>query len=81
MLTVKTQIKQLGAEPMSIDYAMEKTTNEWKVYDVVVGGVSLMTNYRETFNAEIRDGGIDGLNKSLASRTPSLDSHSSFKPK
>jgi len=80
-VTVKTQIKQPGAEPMSIDYAMEKTPNGWKVYDVVVGGVSLVTNYRETFNAEIRDGGIDGLIKSLASKNRSLDTHSGSKPK
>ncbi len=66
---------------MSIDYAMEKTPNGWKVYDVVVGGVSLVTNYRETLNAEIRDGGLDGLIKSLASKNRSLDTHSSSKPK
>ena len=70
---IRTQIKQPGIEPISIDYGMEKTSNGWKVYDVVVGGVSLVTNYRETFNAEIRDGGIDGLIKSLASKNRSLD--------
>ena len=80
-VTVKTQVKQPGTEPVSIDYAMEKTPNGWKVYDVVVGGVSLVTNYRETFNAEIRGGGIDGLIKSLASKNRSLDTHSSSKPK
>jgi phospholipid transport system substrate-binding protein len=70
---VRTQIKQPGTEPISIDYGMEKTPNGWKVYDVVVGGVSLVTNYRETFNAEIRDGGVDGLIKSLASKNRSLE--------
>ena len=80
-VTVKTQVKQPGTEPISIDYGMEKTPNGWKVYDVVVGGVSLVTNYRETFNAEIRDGGIDGLIKSLASKNRSLETQTSSKPK
>jgi phospholipid transport system substrate-binding protein len=51
------------------------------VYDVVVGGVSLVTNYRETFNAEIRDGGVDGLVKSLASKNRSLEPQAGAKPK
>jgi phospholipid transport system substrate-binding protein len=80
-VTVKTQVKQPGTEPVSIDYSMEKTPTGWKVYDVVVGGVSLVTNYRETFNAEIRDGGVDGLIKSLASKNRSLDAQASSKPK
>lgn len=80
-VTVKTQVKQPGTEPVSIDYSMEKTPGGWKVYDVVVGGVSLVTNYRETFNAEIRDGGVDGLIKSLAGKNRSLDTQASSKPK
>lgn len=78
-VTVRSQIKQPGSQPISIDYSMEKTASGWKVYDVVVGGVSLVTNYRETFNAEIRDGGVDGLIKSLASKNRSLAVHASAK--
>ncbi len=78
---VKTQVKQPGTEPVSIDYGMEKTPTGWKVYDVVVGGVSMVTNYRETFNAEIRDGGVDGLIKSLASKNRSLETQAGAKPK
>jgi phospholipid transport system substrate-binding protein len=44
----------------------------WKVYDVTVGGVSLVTNYRESFAAEVRKSGIDGLVKSLRTRNQSL---------
>jgi len=80
-VTVKTQVKKPGTEPVSIDYGMEKTPAGWKVYDVVVGGVSLVTNYRETFNAQIRDGGVDGLIKSLAGKNRSLDTQASPKPK
>lgn len=78
---VRTQVKQPGGEPVSIDYSMEKTPSGWKVYDVLVSGVSLVTNYRETFNAEIRDGGVDGLIKSLASKNRSLENQGSPKPK
>ena len=71
-VTVRTQVKQAGSEPISIDYSMEKIPGGWRVYDVVVGGVSLVTNYRESFNVQIRDGGVDGLIKSLASKNRSL---------
>jgi len=80
-VTVRTQVIQPGTEPIAIDYSMEQTPTGWKVYDVVVGGVSLVTNYRETFNAEIRDGGVDGLIKSLASKNRALDTQASAKSK
>ena len=80
-VTVRTQVKQTGSEPVSIDYSMEQTPAGWKVYDVVVGGVSLVTNYRETFIGAIRDGGVDGLIKSLASKNRSLEISGSSKAK
>jgi phospholipid transport system substrate-binding protein len=67
-VTVRTEVKQPGAQPVSIDYALEKSADQWKVYDVVVGGVSLVTNYRESFAAEVRSSGIDGLIKSLRTK-------------
>ena len=78
-VTVRTQVKQPGTAPVSIDYGMEKTPSGWLVYDVVVGGVSLVTNYRETFNTEIRNGGVDGLIKSLVSKNHALETQSSPK--
>ena len=80
-VTVRTRVKRPGSEPVGIDYSMEKTPSGWKVYDVVVGGVSLVTNYRETFNAQIRDGGVDSLIKSLASKNRSLDPQAGAKSK
>jgi phospholipid transport system substrate-binding protein len=44
---------------------MYKNDSDWKVYDVIVDGVSLVTTYRSTFAEEIRQNGIDGLIKSL----------------
>lgn len=65
---VQTSIRQSGAQPVGVDYVMEKGADGWKVFDVVVAGASLVTNYRGTFTQEIRVGGIDGLIKSLESR-------------
>lgn len=70
--TVRTAVIQPGGPPIPIDYAMEKTDKgEWKVYDVVVDGVSLVTTYRSSFNEQIQKGGIDGLVKTLADRNRS----------
>ncbi len=73
-VTVRTQVIQPGSEPVSIDYSLEKGANGWKVYDVVVGGVSLVTNYRDSFAAEVRKNGIDGLIKSLQTKNSGLES-------
>ena len=63
---VKSEIKLPGgAPPVNVDYAMYKAESDWKVYDVIVDGVSLVTTYRSTFSEEIRQNGIDGLIKSL----------------
>jgi phospholipid transport system substrate-binding protein len=68
-VTVKSEVKPSGSsQPVSIDYEMEKTPNGWKVYDVKVGGVSLVTTYRDTFASEVRERGIDGLIKSLSAK-------------
>lgn len=65
---VRTEIQQSGGKPVSLDYHLERKADGWKVFDVEVGGVSLVTNYRSTFAEEIRAGGIDGLIKSLAAK-------------
>ncbi|HWS13344.1 MAG TPA: ABC transporter substrate-binding protein [Rhodocyclaceae bacterium] len=70
---VRTEVKQPGAQPVSIDYSLRKEADGWKVYDVVVANVSLVTNYRESFAAEVRSGGIDGLIKALQNRNKSLE--------
>jgi phospholipid transport system substrate-binding protein len=68
-VTVKSDVKPSGAtQPVDIDYEMEKTPAGWKIYDVKVGGVSLVTTYRDTFASEVRERGIDGLIKSLAAK-------------
>ena len=78
---VRTQVKRPGTQPIGIDYSMEKTADGWKVYDVVIAGVSLVTNYRDTFNAQVRDGGVDGLIKTLAEKNRTLEIRNSAKSK
>jgi phospholipid transport system substrate-binding protein len=73
-VTVKSDVKRSGAQPITIDYDLGKTGAGWKVYDVKVGGVSLVTTYRETFANEVRENGIDGLIKSLATKNRQSDS-------
>jgi phospholipid transport system substrate-binding protein len=60
-VTVSSQVIQAGAPPLAIDYKLHLKGGAWKIHDVSVDGVSLMTNYRSDFAAKIRQGGIDGL--------------------
>ena len=70
---VRTEIVQPGNKPIQLDYALEKLADGWKVFDVVVAGVSLVTNYRDTFNQEVRANGIDGLIQMLANKNKQLE--------
>jgi phospholipid transport system substrate-binding protein len=67
-VTVRTEVMRPGQTPVQIDYSMEKTPGGWKAYDVIVGGVSLVTNYRDEFTEQVRSGGIDGLIRALAAK-------------
>ena len=67
-ILVRTEVIRQGQPPVQIDYGMEKKDGAWKAYDVVVGGVSLVTNYRDEFNEQVRAGGIDGLIKTLTTK-------------
>jgi len=67
-VTVNTEVSKPGAPPIPIDYRLDKSGNGWKVFDVIVDNVSLVTVYRNTFNSEVRKGGIDGLIAALERR-------------
>jgi phospholipid transport system substrate-binding protein len=60
-VTVSSQVIQAGGPPLAIDYKLHLKGGAWKIHDVAIDGVSLMTNYRSDFAAKIRQGGIDGL--------------------
>lgn len=70
-VTVQVRVAQSGSQPVSIDYSMEKTAAGWKVYDVIVGGVSLVANYRTDFANQVRETGIEGLIKTLEAKNRS----------
>lgn len=67
-VSVKTQILQPGGQPIAVDYSLVKVDGGWKVYDIVIESVSLVTNYRSQFSNEIRTNGLDSLNKKLAEK-------------
>jgi phospholipid transport system substrate-binding protein len=72
-VTVQSRIKQSGGgDPIEVNYSMEKTDQGWKVYDVVIAGVSLVQNYRSSFTNEIQKNGIDGLIASLTTKNKTL---------
>jgi phospholipid transport system substrate-binding protein len=78
-VTVKTQIVQPGGQPIGVDYSLEKRAEGWKVYDIVIEGVSLVTNYRGQFSNEIRQGGMDGLIQKLVEKNKGADDKVSSK--
>jgi phospholipid transport system substrate-binding protein len=67
-VVVRTDVTRPGQAPVQIDYSMEKTPEGWKAYDVIVAGVSLVTNYRDEFNDAVKSSGVDGLIKMLADK-------------
>ena len=72
-VVVRSLIKQkTGADPIDINYSMEKTDGGWKVYDVVIAGVSLVQNYRSSFASEVQKSGIDGLIATLSAKNKTL---------
>jgi len=65
---VRTVVSEPGRKPFAIDYRMSKAPGGWKVYDVVVENLSLVTNYRSSFQSEISRSGIDGLIKAIEAK-------------
>ncbi|HHJ36651.1 MAG TPA: ABC transporter substrate-binding protein [Gammaproteobacteria bacterium] len=59
--SVKAEVLQPGGPSVPLAYRMRLKNNAWKVYDIKVDGISLVTSYRGTFTQEIRKSGIDGL--------------------
>lgn len=67
---VKSLVHQPGQQPVEIHYRMlYNKQGEWKVYDIIIEGVSLVTNYRSTFNQEIaQTGSLEGVIQTLAEK-------------
>ena len=72
-VTVQVRVLQSGAQPVIVEYDMEKTPRGWKAYDVRVAGISLVVNYRTEFANIVRESGIDGLIRALETKNKSLN--------
>ena len=68
IVIVKSEIIQSGAQPIRVNYALSKRTGKWLVFDIVIEGVSLVTNYRSQFSSVIKKNGMDTLIKKLAKK-------------
>lgn len=76
---VRSRITQPGSDPVTVDYRMSATSDGWKVYDVSVDGVSLVTTYRDAFSEESRRSGIAGLIRMLKDKNASLAANANDK--
>jgi len=71
IVVVKSEIVQSGGQPIKVNYALANNSGKWLVFDIVIEGVSLVTNYRSQFSTEIRKNGIDVLIDKLAKKNKS----------
>ena len=67
-VTVKTSINKPGAQSIPVNYEMKKRADGWKAFDIDINGVSMVLSYRGTFDAEVRQNGIDGLIRMLSDK-------------
>jgi phospholipid transport system substrate-binding protein len=71
-VTVRTVVKEAGRPPLPIDYRMSNASGSWKVFDVLVEGVSLVSTYRSSFQASVNSAGVDGLIRMLEEKNRAL---------
>ena len=72
-IVVPVQVELTGSRAIRIAYAMHGGGTDWKVFDVAIDGVSLVTNYRSSFRSEIARHGIEGLIARLETRNAKKD--------
>jgi phospholipid transport system substrate-binding protein len=71
-VTVNSEIHAPSGSIIPVKYSMHLTNKGWKVYDVSIEGVSMVTTYRTSFAAEIKQKGLDGLIASLTAQNDKL---------
>lgn len=67
-VTVRNQYRSPGNPPVEVQYDMHRTPEGWKIFDIVVGGISLVITYRGEFDHLERTSGVEGLLQALASK-------------
>lgn len=65
---VRIEIHQPGGPSIPVQFSLYRNGIEWKAYDVTIDGISLVANYRASFGAEVRSGGVEKLINTLAAR-------------
>lgn len=65
---IKTEIEQAGGFPIPLNYSLRASEQGWKIYDISVDDISLVSNYRSSFARQIKRNGVDGLIKILHDR-------------
>ncbi len=75
LAVVKTELTSSGAQPFPVAYRMYQKNEQWKVVDVTVDGVSLVSTYRGSFANQIKKSGFDSLIKELADKNEKLASN------
>lgn len=71
--TIYSQVRRGGGQPLAVDYSLLKTKDGWKVYDITISGLSLVTNYRSTFGQEIAQTSLDALINRLKKQNAAND--------
>ncbi len=71
-VTVRSTVKPKKGKPVPINYQMRKTRKGWKIYDVSIEGISVITTYQTSFASEIKQSGLDSLIASLKQRNKKL---------
>ncbi len=67
-VTVRTEIRQQGGPPVPVNYRLHRVADTWKVYDLSIDGISLLTTYRSSFSTQIRQQGLHAFLNKLAER-------------
>ena len=78
-VTVRNQYLKPGQKPVQVDYQMHKVGDSWKIYDIIVEGVSLVLTYRSEFDQVVKDSGVDGLIKRISQKNEPASVGSSSK--
>ncbi|MED5622218.1 MlaC/ttg2D family ABC transporter substrate-binding protein [Ideonella sp. BN130291] len=70
-VVVRTEVRSSAGEPVQLDYRLEKAADSWRVFDINVGGIWLVEQYRNSFAQEIGANGVDSLIAKLAEKNKS----------
>lgn len=72
-VSVRSTLYTRTHKPLDVRFRLLSSPSGWKLYDLVVEGVSLVTTYRAAFDHEVQESGLDGLIESLASKNRAID--------